>query len=643
MFTKIIGRFHLNIGFFFLLFIILLSLFPQAIYSVDGKTKTEEVEESVVIYGTNYPKTDGFSIWNADRHDVWNIPAYGGLYYLEGKDSLKWAPLIADGFPVVEIHEEDKTMDVYVTIKEDAKFYNGENITADDVVFTYQMALTPAVNEYTGFFYYDVFTYVFSSNESISKVDDKTVKFQFNQITAFYLLWIGWIVLPKSVFEPNYLAGIYDNYTNSSGIYLNAAGPYILTEFDLENSTALFTKNPYWLGNPIQTDNILYKYYNCTESSSQILSDFENGKIDILGPETFWDQLLLREDISTLDGVTHAYAQNGMNHQLAVNHANGYINGSLTPNGIAAGTDPELYKEFGKYVRKAISHTVDRETIVRDIMNYLAQEAASIVSSSYVGYDISLVVRDFNLETAKDYMELAGFDYSILGGRDFNPSTITKDNCFFDVWCITTDFPPKLDTMQLIADDLASIGIYANVTIVDFGDFWELSFFRAGPTLPGSVNNETYIGGFDLYEIGVSFSPLPEFEPTSWFEEWATPPYGNNIYNYNESGYEEVYLKYTTEMDFIKRIDAFKDWQAYMYEWEPTIPLMNRAEYFAYLDTVTGVNENLFAEMKYNWQDISGERTMIVTITKTTNSFILISVITLMVIPLLYQKRKKRT
>ena len=624
--------------FIFLFSLLLLSLVPQSLYSKDD---TEPEEESIIVYGGVFPITGGFSIWDQIIYaDKWSTPTFGGLYSFEAQEDLQITPILAESMPEVDIDEGTGTMDVTVTLKADAKFYDGEPITADDVVFTYKMVLSPAVSLAGQL--YNKFRGAFSSNDSISKIDTHTVKFHFNTITAFYMIYLNWLVLPKSVFEPNYIAGIYDNYTDSSGKYLNSAGPYIVEEIDLENSTVLFTKNPYWGGNPVKTDKIFYKYYNCTESNTQLVSDFKNGKIDVIGHEgfLFHYNYVFRENFADMEGIVQEFPTSGGNHQLPLNHANGYINGSLTPNGLAAGTNPEQYKEYGKYVRKAISHIIDRETIVIDIYNNLASESHSIVPPFCLGYDNTLDPRSFSIETAKNYLEMAGFDYADLGGRDFDPEQILKENCFFDLWMIVGDTTSeKIEFMGMIRDELASIGIYANLTVLDIWDYYFLFYFRSEPTLPGTVNNDTYIGGFDICTFGIPSFPI--FDPSFCFEDWATPPYGMNMYNYNESSYEEVLLKYTTEMDQIKFVDAFKEWQAYMYEWEPTIPIFDTLSYFVHLDNVTGIHPELHAMGMPNWEDWAGARTIPVE-TESSNMSWVISITAILIIPALLQKKKKK-
>ncbi|MHA1198871.1 MAG: ABC transporter substrate-binding protein, partial [Candidatus Heimdallarchaeaceae archaeon] len=75
--------------------------------------------------------------------------------------------------------------------------------------------------------------------------------------------------------------------------------------------------------------------------------------------------------------------------------------GELTPLGTP---------EAAKYVRKAISHACPREIIVEQILEGLGAAATTSIPDSVVGYDESLEPYVYDMDIARDYMEMAGFD-----------------------------------------------------------------------------------------------------------------------------------------------------------------------------------------------------------------------------------------
>ena len=78
--------------------------------------------------------------------------------------------------------------------------------------------------------------------------------------------------------------------------------------------------------------------------------------------------------------------------------------GELTP----AGTS-----EAAKFIRKAISHAVNRDIIVSEIFDGLVAPGTSPIADACVGYNDSMVPYTYDLELAIDLLEQDGYDIRI--------------------------------------------------------------------------------------------------------------------------------------------------------------------------------------------------------------------------------------
>lgn len=228
-------------------------------------------------------------------------------------------------------------------LRRDVVFSDGQPMTADDVVYTFELALNPQIEAERTRVYLQ---YV----DRVEKVDDYTVRFQFKQ---FYFLNFEAVatmpIMPKhfySQFSPK-------EFNESVGLALGS-GPYRLADpkswrYEPGKPFELIRNERHW-GVPGPFDRIVWKMQ--PDPGARLIA-FKNGETDRFGatPEQYRD---LMNDQSLLSRTHHfrftapgdGYFYIGW-YQLA--------NGRPTP-------------FADKRVRQAMTLLIDRQRIVSDIL-----------------------------------------------------------------------------------------------------------------------------------------------------------------------------------------------------------------------------------------------------------------------------------
>jgi len=179
-----------------------------------------------------------------------------------------------------EISEDGKS--ITFKMKQDRVFSDGQPMTAQDVVFTYQVLADPS---YTGRYsstvkdmvgydeYYAGETTEFTGVEAI---DDYTVKFNFKEALRVNFANCGFAIVPKHYYGKDFAVG---NTAAVEAITTEAmgSGPYVVSQFK-EKELVYLERNPLFVGEGFMIQEIILKFVDQTTDIVELTS----GGVDLL-------------------------------------------------------------------------------------------------------------------------------------------------------------------------------------------------------------------------------------------------------------------------------------------------------------------------------------------------------------------------
>ena len=341
-------------------------------------------------------------------------PYQDKLYYVD-QDETRW--YLADS---CEVSEDG--LEYTLKLKDNLKWHDGEQITADDVIFTFNCNL----NTDNGAGYTNV-VFVGDKEVKAEKVDDLTVKFTLPEVSASYYELLGKLILiPEHAFDGN--TDIKSADANLTDI---GSGPYKLVEFK-DGESLTFEKFEDYYGDEPQIDQITFKVI--PDASSQEVA-FKNGEINFFAVSS--------DDVATemeeTDGVTL--------HKLAEGRVK--------------------YLAWNKYCPtwenrdavKAVFMALNQEEIVKGAYgDSMGTTANSVFSNRNLFYDKDVKGYEQNLDEAKKLAQSSG-----LAGK-----TITLH--------YNTDRSYMEATALLIQEQLKAIDVNVDIQGIDANGFFDVVF-----------------------------------------------------------------------------------------------------------------------------------------------------------------------
>ena len=418
-------------------------------------------------------------------------------------------------------------------LNENAKWQDGEPVTAEDVVYSAQVASSSEFNYLRRirmqYFAGTDETGCETGTDSIEvkALDDHTVEFTLktpmDPAIIYALVNRDFFIMPKHL-----LGDISDTDLVNDAFWQKpvGSGPCIFDSMESGVSIEFKANKDYYLGAP-DFDRLVFKKVQ----SSNLLSGLMSGDIDVLSgnsqiPLADWEAAKNTQGIVTKSVPTFAY------QYMAMNTSRDYLT---------------------EDVRHAISLAINRQVIVDQLLQGEARIAIGPLAEDHPYFDEKLLPIEYDPEKAKSMLEAAGWD----SNRELEVMVSTGNEV-------------REKSAILIQQDLQKIGIKTKIQTLDF------------PTLLTNARN----GDYDLCFIGSAGSIDPSESVPN-----VTAGYMNNFAQLSDPTLGQIGESGAKEITFEARKKIYDQYQEELFKQMPMAFLYHTNDLFAYNEKLENVRE----------------------------------------------------
>jgi peptide/nickel transport system substrate-binding protein len=408
----------------------------------------------------------------------------------------------------VVINEDEGTMNVTWTLRDDVQWEDGTPVTANDVVFTYEAVTNPD----TGLWIQGI-DYV----DGVEKIDDHTVVIHYNTIYPGYLTQFGG---EQMVIWPAHYCDAKQGFASWDCAQQPLSnGPFMLKEW-IKSDHLTFVKNPNYFetGKP-QIDTVIVRIVPDEAVRQTMLS---NGDADL----DMWSSAAMINNLKDDPAVkiSHSPTSRWMMRMWFNLAARGTVDPIETPHPILSDVR----------VRQAIRSAIDVETITTSIFYETAQpQWTEFFRPPYV-CDVPRPA--FDQAAASALLEEAGWkDTDGDGTRECHGCTTGAEEGYMMEMELATYGEygePLLLAQQLIAEQLGKVGIKLNLTVIEGSLMWG-AYEEGGTEQTGNYD-------IDLWDDGYSGSDPTDFLWEIYHTDASEPNMGVNTARYNNLEIDEL-------------------------------------------------------------------------------------------------------
>ncbi|GAK04531.1 oligopeptide ABC transporter, periplasmic oligopeptide-binding protein OppA [Geomicrobium sp. JCM 19037] len=303
------------------------------------------------------------------------------------------------------------------TLHEGVEFHNGEELTADDVVATFDRMLDPDIAAPSVF--------LFEMIDSVEAIDEYTVQmtteFPFAPLLSHLAHNAGGIISETAI-EQDYAGEInLDVGEGEAG-----TGQFVFDEWNEGSNLRMLNNENYW-GEPANIDSV---YFEVIGEDSTRMGSLSNGEVhvaDLIQPA-------LADQVDAFDNASLVSVP------------------SLSLTYVGINTEVEPFDDVR--VRQAISLAIDNDALVEGIYEGYGEPAKGPINDLVFGYDPDIDDIGYDPERAQELLEEAGledgFEFTLL---------------------MNSDNPVREQTAVLIQDQLSEIGVTASLENVEWGAY----------------------------------------------------------------------------------------------------------------------------------------------------------------------------
>ncbi len=458
--------------------------------SSKGAESSEGKAKDTIVYSMNTAPQGIFNPLVSDTasdHYVESV-VYASLMTVNDKGELE--TYLADEY---KVSDDQKT--ITYKIKDNAKWHDGEDVTADDVAFTFT---SMAASDYSGGYYGDVQNIKGAQEyhdgnadeiEGLKVIDEDTIEIEFEKVYAPAVTNLGTVqILPEHIWSEVAVG----EWTNKTELLNNpiGCGPYKIAEYKSGSHVKFEAASDFFDGE-VKTANLVFKVINADTTQAE----FKSGSIDVANVEA-----LTKADVDSL--VKEGYKKVDFDNYLFT-----YMGFNLRN---------EKLQDVN--LRKAFMHAINRQGIIDNVVEGRGQvlNAPLLPSSWAYPEESTLDSYEYDVEKAKSLLKKAGWE-----DKDGDGIVENEDGEKLELTLVCqTSHPVREKTAVVIQENLKEIGVKIDIDSMEFSS-----------VMDKVVSNHE----FDLYMMGNTLSLDPDPRPM-WHSDAISNEKG--VIGYNIVAYD---------------------------------------------------------------------------------------------------------
>lgn len=431
---------------------------------------------------------------------------YGSLFSYD--DAGKLRESLAERY---ELLDEGKKY--VVKIRQNVKWHDGRNFSADDVVFTLRVIQDPAYKSPLRANWQGV---------DISREDESTVVFLLKKPYFDFLenLTVG--ILPKHIWEgvaPEKFA-LVDFNLNPIG-----TGPFRTEGFKKDSSGTILSYElrsfpSYFDGTPFLQKLLLYFY----QSEDDMIAAY--NRREILGMSNIAPEKLVSVSEKKVTEIRELEQP-----RVFALFLNEKKNVALAD----------------ERVRRALSFATDREAILREVLGGRGSASYSLFSPNMIAYSAAGEAYGFRMDESKRILEEAGWKLNGEGVRE-------KDGVRIEFEIVVPDWAELVKTAKMVENEWKEIGVRVSVRVPEnVVETQRIIRSREYPAL--------------LYGLAMTFEP----NPYSFWHSCQTGEFENNFAMFSDKRADELLSNAREMLDESARSEMYREFQGILAEKMPAV------------------------------------------------------------------------